>query len=78
MNEKMNQILEGIDIRFQEPLKHYTFTKVGGNAEFLAFPHLIQLKRIVQFTNQTNPWIVLGNASISLSRWGHSGICHYV
>lgn len=37
MNEKMNQILEGIDIRFQEPLKHYTFTKVGGNAEFLAF-----------------------------------------
>ena len=23
-----------IDIRFQEPLKHYTFTKVGGNAEF--------------------------------------------
>ena len=53
MIEKINQILEGIDIRFQEPLKHYTFTKVGGNAEFLAFPrNQYELKRIVQFANQ--------------------------
>ena len=29
MIEEMNQILEGIDIRFQEPLKYYTYTKVG-------------------------------------------------
>ena len=72
MNEKMNQILEGIDIRFQEPLKHYTFTKVGGNAEFLAFPrNQYELKRIVQFANQEQiPWMVLGNASNIIVRDG--------
>ena len=72
MNEKMNQILEGIDIRFQEPLKYYTFTKVGGNAEFLAFPrNQYELKRIVQFANQEQiPWMVLGNASNIIVRDG--------
>lgn len=72
MNEKMNQILEGIDIRFQEPLKHYTFTKVGGNAEFLAFPrNQYELKRIVQFANQEQiPWMILGNASNIIVRDG--------
>lgn len=72
MNEKINQILEGIDIRFQEPLKHYTFTKVGGNAEFLAFPrNQYELKRIVQFANQEQiPWMVLGNASNIIVRDG--------
>ena len=72
MNEKINQILEGIDIRFQEPLKHYTFTKVGGNAEFLAFPrNQYELKRIVKFANQEQiPWMVLGNASNIIVRDG--------
>ena len=72
MNEKMNQILEGIDIRFQEPLKYYTFTKVGGNAEFLAFPrNQYELKRIVKFANQEQiPWMVLGNASNIIVRDG--------
>ena len=68
----MNQILEGIDIRFQEPLKHYTYTKVGGNAEFLAFPrNQYELKRIVKFANQEQiPWMVLGNASNIIVRDG--------
>ena len=72
MNEKINQILEGIDIRFQEPLKHYTFTKVGGNAEFLAFPrNQYELKRIVKFANHAHiPWMVLGNASNIIVRDG--------
>lgn len=72
MNEKINQILEGIDIRFQEPLKYYTFTKVGGNAEFLAFPrNQYELKRIVKFANQEQiPWMVLGNASNIIVRDG--------
>ena len=72
MIEKINQILEGIDIRFQEPLKHYTFTKVGGNAEFLAFPrNQYELKRIVKFANQEQiPWMVLGNASNIIVRDG--------
>ncbi len=72
MIEKMNQILEGIDIRFQEPLKYYTYTKVGGNAEFLAFPrNQYELKRIVRFANQENiPWMVLGNSSNIIVRDG--------
>ena len=37
MIEKIKQILEGIDIRFQEPLKHYTFTEVGGMLNFWPF-----------------------------------------
>ena len=37
MIEEMNQILEGIDIRFQEPLKHYTYTKVGEMQNFWPF-----------------------------------------
>ena len=72
MIEKINQILEGIDIRFQEPLKHYTYTKVGGNAEFLAFPrNQYELKRIVRFANQEDiPWMVLGNSSNIIVRDG--------
>ncbi len=30
--------LAGIDIRFDEPLKRYTYTKVGGPADYLSFP----------------------------------------
>ena len=30
---KLQEQLEGIDIRFEEPLKTYTYTKVGGRAD---------------------------------------------
>ena len=36
--EKLKSELEGIDIRFNEPLSQYTYTKVGGAADFLVFP----------------------------------------
>ena len=38
--EKFSAELEGIDIRFNEPLSQYTYTKVGGAADFLVFPRL--------------------------------------
>ena len=65
MLNKLHEDLKGIDIRIDEPLKKYTYTKVGGPADFLAFPrNRYELSRIVRFANQENiPWMVLGYAS---------------
>ena len=70
--ELLKTELEGIDIRFDEPLKKYTYTKVGGPADYLAFPrNRDELVRIVQFANKEQiPWIVLGNASNIIVRDG--------
>ena len=73
--EILNQIKEelaGIEILFNEPLKQYTYTKVGGAADYLAFPrNQYELKRIVTFANaQEIPWMVLGNSSNIIVRDG--------
>lgn len=72
MLEKIQEALAGIDIRFQEPLKDYTYTKVGGPADYLAFPrNRYELARLVKFANQHDiPWLVLGNASNLIVRDG--------
>ena len=72
MLNKLHEDLKGIDIRIDEPLKKYTYTKVGGPADFLAFPrNRYELSRIVRFANQENiPWMVLGNASNLIVRDG--------
>lgn len=64
--------LHGIDIRENEVLKNYTYTKVGGPADFLAFPrNHYELSRIVTYANKANiPWMVLGNASNLIVRDG--------
>lgn len=64
--------LHGIDIRENEALKNYTYTKVGGPADFLAFPrNHYELSRIVTYANKANiPWMVLGNASNLVVRDG--------
>lgn len=64
--------LEGIDIRVNEPLKKYTYTKVGGPADYLAFPrNRYELSRIVAYANAHDiPWMVLGNASNIIVRDG--------
>ncbi|WP_159564564.1 UDP-N-acetylmuramate dehydrogenase [Streptococcus halichoeri] len=64
--------LEGIDIRFDEPLKKYTYTKVGGPADYLVFPrNRYELKRVVSYANAHDiPWLVLGNASNLIVRDG--------
>ena len=69
---KIQEQLEGIDIRFKEPLKTYTYTKVGGRADYLVFPrNRYEMARVVQFANQENiPWMVLGNASNIIVREG--------
>ena len=66
VKEKMLEILEGIDIRFKEPLHSYSYTKVGGEADYLVFPrNRFELARVVKFANQENiPWMVLGMLAI--------------
>ena len=68
----LNEELKGIDIRVDEPLKKYTYTKVGGPVDYLAFPrNRYELSRIVKFANAHSlPWMVLGNASNIIVRDG--------
>ncbi|HGI2304392.1 TPA: UDP-N-acetylmuramate dehydrogenase [Streptococcus agalactiae] len=72
MIKTIQKELEGLDIRFDEPLKKYSYTKVGGPADYLAFPrNRLELSRIVKFANSQNiPWMVLGNASNIIVRDG--------
>ena len=72
---KINEItqkLAGIEIKYVEPLASYTYTKVGGPADFLAFPtDKFQLQQIIGVANETDtPFIVLGNASNLIVRDG--------
>ncbi|MDY3024524.1 UDP-N-acetylmuramate dehydrogenase [Streptococcus hyovaginalis] len=72
MLEEMKMALSGIDIRVDEPLKNYTYTKVGGPADYLAFPkNRFELVRLITFANSHDlPWMVLGNASNLIVRDG--------
>ncbi|MXQ48185.1 UDP-N-acetylmuramate dehydrogenase [Streptococcus pneumoniae] len=72
MLKEMEEALSGIDIRVDEPLKNYTYTKVGGPADYLAFPrNRFELVRLVHFANKYDiPWLVLGNASNLIVRDG--------
>ena len=75
---QIKEELAGIEILFNEPLKQYTYTKVGGGADYLAFPrNHYELKRIVTFANNHEiPWMVLGNSSNIIVR--DSGIEGFV
>lgn len=70
--EMLKSELNGIDIRFDEPLKQYTYTKVGGAADYLVFPrNRYELARVVKFANREQiPWMALGNASNIIVRDG--------
>ena len=70
--ELLKEDLDGIEVLFNEPLKQYTYTKVGGATEYLAFPrNQYELKRIVTFANAHEiPWMVLGNSSNIIVRDG--------
>ena len=72
MKDKIRTELKLVDIRFDEPLKYYTYTKVGGPVDYLAFPrNKIELQSIVTFANREGiPWMVLGNSSNIIVRDG--------
>ncbi|MBR6896471.1 MAG: UDP-N-acetylmuramate dehydrogenase [Lactococcus sp.] len=69
---EINEKLPDIEIKYDEKLANYTYTKVGGAADFLAFPaDKTQLQAIVRLANATQtPFIVLGNASNLIVRDG--------
>lgn len=54
-----------IEILKDEPLKNYTHTKIGGEADWLVFPKSVEeTKKIVDFArNNDLPLTVLGNSS---------------
>ena len=70
--KQIKEELAGIEILFDELLKQYTYTKVGGAADYLTFPrNQYELKRIVTFANAHEiPWMVLGNSSNIIVRDG--------
>lgn len=70
--EKIQAELEGMDIRFDYPLKEFTYTKVGGPVDYLVFPrNKYELLRIVKLANREGiPWMVLGNSSNIIIRDG--------
>lgn len=72
MKDKIRLELEGIDIRFDEPLKEYTYTKVGGAVDYLALPrNRYEIVRIIEFAKREDiPWQVLGNSSNIIVRDG--------
>lgn len=72
MSHFLNEALKGIDIRINEPLSKYTYTKVGGPADYLVFPkNRYEITRVITFANQQHiPWMVLGNASNIIVRDG--------
>ncbi len=64
--------LPDLEVKFDEALAKYTYTKVGGPADFLAFPYSIQeLTDLTNLAKETNtPITVLGNASNLIVRDG--------
>lgn len=54
-----------LEIKYDEPLSHYTFTKTGGPADILAFPKTeAAIQSLVVYANQHDlPLTVIGNAS---------------
>ena len=52
-------------VKFNEPLSKYTYTKVGGPADILAFPATIEAltKLLVKAKSTDTAVTVLGNAS---------------
>lgn len=64
--------LENFFVKFDELLSNYTYTKVGGPADFLAFPRSVdEVIALIQLAHKTStPLTVLGNASNLIVRDG--------
>ncbi|MDR1012781.1 MAG: UDP-N-acetylmuramate dehydrogenase [Lactobacillales bacterium] len=64
--------LANIKLLINESLKNFTFAKVGGKADILAFPKTFtEVKRIIIYANEKKiSWIVLGNVSNLIVRDG--------
>ncbi|MFD1392192.1 UDP-N-acetylmuramate dehydrogenase [Lacticaseibacillus jixianensis] len=65
-------VIDGITILNNEPLSKYTFTRTGGPADQLAFPHTVaEVQALVQYADEEGlPLTVIGNASNLIVRDG--------
>jgi UDP-N-acetylmuramate dehydrogenase len=53
------------NVKINEPLKHYTYTKTGGNADFLLLPTTYnEIQETIRYANEKSiPVTILGNGS---------------
>jgi len=53
------------NVKINEPLKHYTYTKTGGNADFLLLPTTYnEIQKTIRYANEKSiPITILGNGS---------------
>lgn len=72
MKDLIKTELDGVDVRLNELLSNYTYTRVGGPADLLAFPRSrYELQRLLAFAKKhALDWTVLGNASNLIVRDG--------
>jgi len=72
MMEDIATVFPAVEILHNEPLAHYTHTKTGGPADYLAFPTNVQeTKSLLAYANQAGlPITVVGNASNLIVRDG--------
>ncbi|MFV0394793.1 MAG: UDP-N-acetylmuramate dehydrogenase [Coprobacillaceae bacterium] len=66
-----------IEIKYKEAINKYTFTKVGGKVDMLAFPKTLdEIKELIEICKTENiPWMVLGNASnVIIGDGGYRGM----
>lgn len=70
--DKIKTDLKEINLLFNEPLSHFTYTKTGGPADCLLFPKTTaEVKHIVDYCNKEKiNWTCLGNASNLIVRDG--------
>lgn len=65
IHTELLEILESNDIKVDEPLSKYTFTKTGGNADFVVTPHTYEeVQKVYKYARTNNiPVTILGNGS---------------
>lgn len=63
--KKLKKYFPNINIKANEPLAHYTYTKTGGPADALIFPKTKEeVQELIKWLNEENwPLTILGNAS---------------
>ncbi|CAM3125359.1 UDP-N-acetylmuramate dehydrogenase [Lactococcus hircilactis] len=72
LDKKIFEQISDLELKYNEPLSQYTYTKVGGPADILAFPKTVMAleQLIAQARENGVPVTVLGNASNLIVRDG--------
>ncbi|MBG9989384.1 UDP-N-acetylmuramate dehydrogenase [Aerococcaceae bacterium DSM 111176] len=70
--ELLKETYPGLNLKYNEPLSRYSYTKTGGPADVIAFPESVaEVKEIVNWAEENDaPITVLGNLSNLIVRDG--------